>query len=85
MTKCPRKLLPRSAVNLHVSLDNSVHLFSLLFFVFYMKNTSSQSCFIYLYSDPGHKADGEVVARSEEQPEQIRQLHSEDADRYSTQ
>lgn len=39
----------------------------------------------FLYSDPGHKADGEVVTRSEEQPEQIRQLHPEDADCYSTQ
>lgn len=36
-------------------------------------------------SDPGHKADGEVVTRSEEQPEQIGQLHPEDADCYSTQ
>lgn len=50
-----------------------------LFFLYFI------TVFIYLYSDPGHKADGEVVARSEEQPEQIRQLHSEDADRYSTQ
>lgn len=38
-----------------------------------------------LHSDPGHKADGAVVTRSEEQPEQIRQLHPEDADCYSTQ
>ena len=36
-------------------------------------------------SDPGHKADGEVVTRSEEQPEQIRQLDPEDADGYTTQ
>lgn len=38
-----------------------------------------------LFVDPRHKADGEVVIGSEEQPEQIRQLHPEDADCYSTQ
>lgn len=39
----------------------------------------------FLCSDPGHQADGEVVARSEEQPEQVGQLDAEDADGYSPQ
>lgn len=39
----------------------------------------------FRFVDPRHKADGEVVTGSEEQPEQIRELHPEDADCYSTQ
>lgn len=39
----------------------------------------------FLFVDPRHKADGEVVAGSEEQPKQIRELHPEDAYCYSTQ
>lgn len=39
----------------------------------------------FISSDPGYKADGEVVTGSEEQPEQVGQLHPEDADCYSPQ
>lgn len=37
------------------------------------------------FSDSGHQDDGSVVARNEEQPQQVRNFYSEAANNYITQ
>ena len=80
MMKYLRRLWPRSAVNSvfpeHDLYQVPYHHYNVLYGFWPLT---------LLCSDPGNKADGEVAAGSEEQPEQIRQLHLEDVDCYSTQ
>lgn len=51
-----------------------------------LESLAPMTCFVLLLcSDPGYKADGEVATGGEKQPEQVGQLHLEDADGHPPQ